>query len=48
MPLFDHYRKQITESKLADVNNIGKYGKSGGACTAAAFLQVIKYCGGFS
>uniref|UniRef100_A0A8D0B9K4 Cytosol aminopeptidase n=1 Tax=Salvator merianae TaxID=96440 RepID=A0A8D0B9K4_SALMN len=38
MPLFDHYTKQVTESQLADLNNIGKY-KSGGACTAAAFLK---------
>ncbi|XP_066516537.1 cytosol aminopeptidase [Hoplias malabaricus] len=39
MPLFQHYTKQVTESALADLNNIGKYSRSGGACTAAAFLQ---------
>ncbi|XP_018099445.1 leucine aminopeptidase 3 L homeolog isoform X3 [Xenopus laevis] len=38
MPLFEHYSKQVTESALADLNNIGKY-RSGGACTAAAFLK---------
>ncbi|XP_055494548.1 cytosol aminopeptidase [Leucoraja erinacea] len=38
MPLFQHYTRQITESQLADLNNIGKY-RSGGACTAAAFLR---------
>ena len=40
MPLFQHYSKQVTESKLADVNNIGKLARSGGSCTAAAFLKV--------
>jgi aminopeptidase len=40
MPLFQHYSKQVTESDLADVNNIGKHAREGGACTAAAFLQV--------
>ncbi|KAM4053850.1 cytosol aminopeptidase [Anomaloglossus baeobatrachus] len=39
MPLFDHYTKQVTESALADLNNVGKYSRSGGACTAAAFLK---------
>ncbi|XP_053314287.1 cytosol aminopeptidase [Spea bombifrons] len=39
MPLFEHYSKQVTESALADLNNIGKYSRSGGACTAAAFLK---------
>uniref|UniRef100_A0AAR2LY06 Cytosol aminopeptidase n=1 Tax=Pygocentrus nattereri TaxID=42514 RepID=A0AAR2LY06_PYGNA len=39
MPLFQHYTKQVTESALADLNNIGKYSRSGGACTAAAFLR---------
>ncbi|XP_054855292.1 cytosol aminopeptidase isoform X2 [Eublepharis macularius] len=38
MPLYEHYTKQVTESQLADLNNIGKY-RSGGACTAAAFLK---------
>ncbi|KAK3607322.1 hypothetical protein CHS0354_018806 [Potamilus streckersoni] len=39
MPLLEHYTKQVTESQLADVNNIGKFSRSGGACTAAAFLK---------
>ncbi|XP_032881894.1 cytosol aminopeptidase isoform X1 [Amblyraja radiata] len=39
MPLFQHYTRQVTESQLADLNNIGKYSRSGGACTAAAFLR---------
>ncbi|XP_063963315.1 cytosol aminopeptidase-like [Lytechinus pictus] len=39
MPLFKHYTKQVTEAHLADVSNIGKYSRSGGSCTAAAFLR---------
>uniref|UniRef100_A0A8C5GW97 Cytosol aminopeptidase n=1 Tax=Gouania willdenowi TaxID=441366 RepID=A0A8C5GW97_GOUWI len=39
MPLFEHYTRQVTDSQLADLNNIGKYSRSGGACTAAAFLK---------
>ncbi|KAA8594632.1 hypothetical protein FQN60_011767 [Etheostoma spectabile] len=39
MPLFQHYTRQVTDSQLADLNNIGKYSRSGGACTAAAFLR---------
>lgn len=39
MPLFQHYTKQVTDSQLADLNNIGKNSRSGGACTAAAFLR---------
>ncbi|CAK6433278.1 unnamed protein product [Pipistrellus nathusii] len=38
MPLYEHYTRQIVDCQLADVNNIGKY-RSGGACTAAAFLK---------
>lgn len=38
MPLFEHYTRQVVDCQLADVNNIGKY-RSGGACTAAAFLK---------
>ncbi|KAM6972122.1 cytosol aminopeptidase [Aplochiton taeniatus] len=38
MPLFDHYTKQVTNSQLADLNNVGS-SRSGGACTAAAFLR---------
>jgi aminopeptidase len=43
MPLLKHYTKQVTESQLADVNNVGNIRRSGGACTAAAFLRVNKY-----
>lgn len=39
MPLFKHYTEQVTKSKLADINNIGNAGRSGGSCTAAAFLR---------
>ncbi|KAK6186514.1 hypothetical protein SNE40_008540 [Patella caerulea] len=39
MPLFKHYTSQIKHCDLADVNNIGKYSRSGGSCTAAAFLK---------
>ncbi|KAL4231184.1 bleomycin hydrolase [Mactra antiquata] len=39
MPLFNHYTKQVTVSQLADVNNIGAHARSGGSCTAAAFLK---------
>ncbi|XP_044536005.1 cytosol aminopeptidase [Gracilinanus agilis] len=38
MPLFEHYTRQIVDCQLADINNLGKY-RSGGACTAAAFLK---------
>jgi aminopeptidase len=38
MPLFTHFTKQVTDSQLADLNNIGGAG-SGGACIAAAFLK---------
>ncbi|XP_068005354.1 cytosol aminopeptidase [Melanerpes formicivorus] len=39
MPLFEHYTKQVTDSPLADLSNVGKYSRAGGACTAAAFLK---------
>ncbi|ELU18801.1 hypothetical protein CAPTEDRAFT_226733 [Capitella teleta] len=39
MPLFRHYTRQVTETALADLNNIGSGGRVGGACTAAAFLR---------
>uniref|UniRef100_A0A8C5B2D5 Cytosol aminopeptidase n=1 Tax=Gadus morhua TaxID=8049 RepID=A0A8C5B2D5_GADMO len=38
MPLFQHYTRQVTDSQLADLNNVGS-SRSGGACTAAAFLR---------
>lgn len=44
MPLWQHYTKQVTESQLADLNNIGKYSRSGGSCTAAAFLKEFVTC----
>ncbi|XP_010218860.1 PREDICTED: cytosol aminopeptidase [Tinamus guttatus] len=39
MPLFEHYTKQVTDCALADLSNVGKYSRAGGACTAAAFLK---------
>ncbi|CAG2104683.1 unnamed protein product [Medioppia subpectinata] len=38
LPLFSHYTKQVADSQLADLNNIGGAG-AGGACIAAAFLK---------
>lgn len=38
MPLNDGYLKEMQESLVADLNNLGK-GRSGGACSAASFLQ---------
>jgi aminopeptidase len=38
MPLDDGYLKEMKESLVADLNNLGK-GRSGGACSAAAFLK---------
>ncbi|RCI01272.1 bleomycin hydrolase, partial [Rhizopus azygosporus] len=38
MPLHDEYLKEMQESLVADLNNLGK-GRSGGACSAAAFLK---------
>lgn len=39
MPLFTHYTKQVTDSQLADLCNIGKYPGQGGCGTAASFLR---------
>lgn len=39
MPLFEHYKRQVADCHLADLNNIGG-DRMGGACTAAAFLRV--------
>eukprot|EP00918_Siedleckia_nematoides_P055006 GHVU01120032.1.p1 GENE.GHVU01120032.1~~GHVU01120032.1.p1 ORF type:complete len:521 (+),score=90.29 GHVU01120032.1:75-1565(+) len=39
MPVFKLYTKQMTESALADLNNIGSGSRAGGASTAAAFLK---------
>ncbi|CAL1300252.1 unnamed protein product [Larinioides sclopetarius] len=38
-PLYDYYKKAVKSSPLADLNNIGKKGREGGSCTAAAFLS---------
>nr|AME15516.1 leucyl aminopeptidase [Actinomucor elegans] len=38
MPLNDGYLKEMQESAVADLNNLGK-GRSGGACSAASFLK---------
>ena len=38
MPLDESYRKQV-ESDVADVRNLGKKDRWGGACTAASFLE---------
>ena len=43
MPLWNHFSRQVTESHLADINNVGKHGRSAGACTAAAFLKVYHF-----
>ncbi|KAI8638931.1 cytosol aminopeptidase family, catalytic domain-containing protein [Parasitella parasitica] len=38
MPLNDGYLKEMQDSAVADLNNLGK-GRSGGACSAASFLK---------
>ncbi|KAI9249298.1 cytosol aminopeptidase family, catalytic domain-containing protein [Sporodiniella umbellata] len=38
MPLDEGYLKEMQDSLVADLNNLGK-GRSGGACSAAAFLK---------
>ncbi|CAO3645051.1 unnamed protein product [Cunninghamella echinulata] len=38
MPLHNGYLKEMQQSNVADLNNLGK-GRSGGACSAAAFLK---------
>lgn len=42
MPLDDGYLHEMKESAVADLNNLGK-GRSGGACSAAAFLKEFVY-----
>uniref|UniRef100_A0A1B6BYN6 Cytosol aminopeptidase n=1 Tax=Clastoptera arizonana TaxID=38151 RepID=A0A1B6BYN6_9HEMI len=37
-PLWDHFSKRVADYPSVDVNNVGKGGRWGGACTAAAFL----------
>lgn len=44
MPLWSHYKTQVTDSQLADCLNIGKNGGQGGSCTAAAFLSEFVTC----
>lgn len=44
MPLFSHYKSQVTDSQLADLLNISKVGSTGGSCTAAAFLSDFVEC----
>nr|XP_039250708.1 cytosol aminopeptidase-like [Styela clava] len=39
MPLYELYSSHIKPAHLADINNVGKGGRGGGACTAAAFLN---------
>ncbi|XP_064485088.1 cytosol aminopeptidase-like [Ornithodoros turicata] len=39
MPLFEHYKKQVTKAHLADLSNVGKHSPSAGCCVAAAFLR---------
>ncbi|KAI2801891.1 bleomycin hydrolase [Blomia tropicalis] len=39
MPLFKHFTKQVVDSQLADLDNLGKYRGKGGSCVAAAFLK---------
>lgn len=38
MPLHDGYLKEMRDSNVADLNNLG-VGRSGGACSAAMFLK---------
>lgn len=45
-PLWKCYSKNVTDFPAVDVNNVGK-GKGGGACTAAAFLKVLRSNGYF-
>ena len=38
----------MTETPLADINNLGSADRAGGSCTAAAFLKVgcgVVWCG---
>lgn len=44
MPLWKHYSKQVTDFGMADVNNVGKYSRDGGSCTAASFLKEFVTC----
>lgn len=44
LPLYSHYKTQVTDSILADCLNIGKNGGQGGSCTAAAFLAEFVKC----
>lgn len=44
LPLYNHYKTQVTDSQLADLLNIGKEAGKGGSCTAAAFLSEFVKC----
>ena len=45
LPLYSHYKSQVTDSQLADLLNISKVaGGQGGSCTAAAFLSEFVKC----
>jgi len=44
LPLYSLYKTQVTESQLADCQNISKVGSQGGSCTAAAFLSEFVKC----
>lgn len=44
LPLYSHYKTQVTDSQLADCLNIGKVAGQGGSCTAAAFLSEFVTC----
>ena len=44
LPMYSHYKTQVTDSQLADCLNVGKNGGQGGACTAAAFLSEFVKC----
>ena len=38
MPLHEGYLREMKDSSVADLNNLGK-GRSGGSCSAAMFLK---------
>lgn len=44
LPLYNHYKTQVTDSQLADCLNISKVPGPGGSCTAAAFLHEFVKC----
>lgn len=53
MPLFQHYTRQVTDSQLADLNNIGKYSRyvshdlhliNSDASQRRSLLVVVSHC----